>query len=62
MLADYARLHILVGLGLMNVGVPGITPRSIAMMTFINPELPAAGSECPVLLLIYVYKRASAGL
>ena len=43
----------------MNVGIPGIRPRSMAMMTLISPELPAAGSECPMLLLIYVHERAS---
>lgn len=39
----------------MNVGVPGTMPCSIANTTFMSPESPAAGSECPILLLIYVF-------
>jgi hypothetical protein len=38
-------MYVLLGLGLMNKGVPGITPFSMDMMTFSRPELPAAGSE-----------------
>lgn len=44
--------HVLLGLGLINVGLPGITPRSIAKAILIKPEMPAAGSEWPMLLLI----------
>lgn len=43
---------ILLGLGLIKRGVPGMRPFSIDKMALINPELPAAGSEWPILLLI----------
>lgn len=43
---------LLLGLGFKKVGFPGITPFSIAKIILINPEIPAAGSECPILLLI----------
>ena len=36
----------------MNVGLPGMMPFSIDMIAFMSPEIPAAGSECPTLLLI----------
>ena len=41
------------GFGFLKVGFPGITPFSMASTTFIRPDNPAAGSECPMLLLIY---------
>lgn len=40
------------GLGSMKVGLPGIIPFSSARMVFNKPEMPAAGSECPILLFI----------
>lgn len=49
----YQHGHILLGLGLTKVGVPGIKPFSIAKIALMRPELPAAGSEWPILLLIY---------
>ncbi len=44
---------LLLGFGVMKVGFPGISPFSIESTAFSNPEIPAAGSECPRLLLIY---------
>jgi len=41
------------GFGVMKVGLPGMVPFSIARIALIIPEIPAAGSECPRLLLIY---------
>ena len=43
----------LFGLGVMKVGVPGITPCSMVRIALRRPERPAAGSECPILLLTY---------
>ncbi len=48
---------LLLGLGFKKVGLPGITPFSIARMILINPEMPAAGSERPMLLLIWIRRR-----
>ena len=45
-------MDILLGFGVSNVGFPGMKPFSIANIAFSNPEMPAAGSECPTLLLI----------
>lgn len=45
-------MHLLFGLGVMKVGVPGITPCSMVRIALRSPERPAAGSECPILLLI----------
>lgn len=36
----------------MNVGLPGMKPFSMERMALSRPEIPAAGSECPMLLLI----------
>ena len=44
-------MHSLFGLGVMNVGVPGMMPFSIARIVLRRPDMPAAGSECPMLLL-----------
>lgn len=46
-------MDILFGFGVSNVGLPGMNPFSIARIAFSSPEMPAAGSECPMLLLIY---------
>ena len=43
----------LLGLGVLNVGLRGINPFSMESIAFSSPEIPAAGSECPILLLIY---------
>ena len=37
----------------MKVGVPGMSPFSRHITALMTPELPAAGSECPILLLIF---------
>lgn len=44
--------YILLGLGVSNVGLPGMSPVSKIMMAFIKPDKPAAVSECPMLLFI----------
>ena len=44
-------MHSLFGLGVTNVGVPGMIPLSMERIVFSRPEIPAAGSECPMLLL-----------
>lgn len=36
---------VLSGFGVENVGLPGITPFSMAIMVLIIPEIPDAGSE-----------------
>lgn len=36
----------------MKVGLPGIAPFSMDMTAFISLDKPAAGSECPILLLM----------
>lgn len=41
----------LLGLGVMKVGVPGMMPCSMERMVLRRPEIPAAGSEWPMLLL-----------
>jgi len=46
-------INLLLGFGVMKVGLPGMVPFSIARIALIIPEIPAAGSECPRLLLIY---------
>jgi hypothetical protein len=50
-------MHSLFGLGVMNVGVPGMMPFSMERMVLTRPEMPAAGSECPMLLLICLIIR-----
>jgi len=42
----------LLGFGVTNVGLPGMKPFSMERMALSRPEMPAAGSECPTLLLI----------
>jgi len=39
-------------LGVRKVGFPGIVAFSMARRAFKRPDMPAAGSECPILLLI----------
>lgn len=39
--------------GWTKVGFPGMVPLSTAKIALIRPDSPAAGSECPILLLIY---------
>ena len=46
-------IYILLGLGVSNVGLPGMIPCSSARIVFRSPEIPAPGSECPMLLLTY---------
>ena len=46
------ELNTLLGLGFSNVGFPGMIPCSMAMTALTSPEMPAAGSACPTLLLI----------
>lgn len=46
-------MHLLLGLGVMKRGVPGILPFSRDSTVLIKPEIPAAGSEWPTLLFIY---------
>lgn len=45
-------VNSLLGFGVSNVGLRGIWPFSMDSIAFIKPEIPAAGSECPILLLI----------
>lgn len=44
--------NLLFGLGFSKVGLPGMTPFSMAMTAFMSPDIPAAGSAWPTLLLI----------
>lgn len=53
-------MDMLSGFGISNVGLPGMNPFSIARIAFSSPEMPAAGSECPTLLLIYHQQAISA--
>lgn len=48
-----AKFYVLLGFGVIKVGLPGMMPFSIARTAFSTPEIPAAGSEWPMLLLIY---------
>ena len=48
------KSHSLFGLGVTKVGFPGMTPCSMARTALIRPEMPAAGSEWPMLLLICI--------
>lgn len=45
--------YLLSGFGVSNVGLPGMMPFSRARTALISPEIPAAGSEWPILLLIW---------
>ncbi len=46
-----AVFYSLLGLGASNVGLRGIKPFSMESIAFNSPDRPAAGSECPILLL-----------
>ena len=46
------KVDLLFGFGTLNVGFPGIILFSKDSTVFIRPDMPAAGSECPILLLI----------
>ena len=54
----FARLHVFMGLGLKNAGIPRITPRSIVIMSLIDPELLAEGFRMPYITL-NLYSRES---
>lgn len=52
----------MLGFGWTKVGFPGMMPLSTAKTAFIRPDSPAAGSECPILLLICHWTSVCVGL